>query len=177
MAEAVPAADVASGGDSDSGRPQREKKAPQKFEPSTGEGAKKPRKRKAPVEKASKKEKKGTGAKKGRKGKKKSTGPKRAKSPFIYFTNEKRPDVKRTNPEMTFGEVAKTLGKLWGELGAGQKKKYEDMAAKDKKRYEKEKAAMGGGDAGGDAGDEDPQEDMEAPADEAMGEGEDMAGY
>jgi len=173
---AEPAQDIVDNSDAGTAttRPAREKKPTKVYEPASSEGSKKPRKRKAPTEKASKKEKKGTGAKKGgRKGKKKSTGPKRAKSAFIYFTNENRDDVKRNSPELAFGEVAKELGKMWKALGAGQKKKYEEMAAKDKKRYEKEKAADGGG-GGGDAGDDD-QPDVDAPADDAMGD--DMAGY
>jgi len=173
MADTSPAQDVA-GNDADGGsRPQREKKAPAKYEPAAAEGTKKPRKRKAPTEKVSKKEKKGSGVKKGKKGKKKNTGPKRPKSAFIFFTNENRDDVKRNNPELAFGEVAKTLGKMWKALAAGAKKKYDDMAAKDKKRFEKEKAAAEGA-GGGDGGDEDLQ-DVDAPADDAMGE--DMAGY
>jgi len=167
MAEASP---VDMGNDDAGSRPQRDKKPPAKYEPQ--EGTKKPRKRKPPTEKASKKEKKGTGVKKGRKGKKKPTGPKRAKSAFIYFTNENRDDVKRNNPGLSFGEVAKTLGKMWKALPQGQKKKYEDMAAKDKKRYEKEKAADGGSAA---ADGDDDQQDVDAPADDAMGD--DMAGY
>jgi len=171
MAEASPQHDIAdTEGNASSGRPNREKKPPKVYEPASSEGTKKPRKRKAPAEKP-KKEKKGSGAaKKGRKGKKKSTGPKRAKSAFIYFTNDNRDDVKRNNPDLAFGDVARTLGKMWGALAAAQKKKYEDMAAKDKKRYEKEKAAAGGGDAG-----EDNEPEADAPADD-MG-GEDMAGY
>jgi len=172
MAEAAPAQDVA--GDNDAGsRPQRPKKAPAKYEPSAAEGSKKPRKRKAPAEKASKKAMKSSSGKKGKKSKKKSTGPKRAKSAFIYFTNENRDDVKRETPSLAFGEVAKALGKMWKQLPAAQKKKYEDMAAKDKKRYEKEKNDMDGS-GGGDAGDDEPQ-DVDMPADDGMGD--DVGGY
>ena len=43
-------------------------------------------------------------------------GPKRALSAFIYFSKEKRPEVKTNGPDLSFGEIGKELGRWWKEL-------------------------------------------------------------
>jgi hypothetical protein len=43
--------------------------------------------------------------------------PKPAKSAYIYFCDSKRPELKKTSPDLTFGEVGKKLGEMWKELG------------------------------------------------------------
>jgi len=90
---------------------------------------------------------------KGEKGKKRKrakdpNAPKRALSAFFWFCNDERPKVKVVLPDSSVGEVAKELGRRWGDVDAHVKSKYEALAAKDKARYEKEiKAykAKGGG--------------------------------
>ena len=49
------------------------------------------------------------------------------KSAYNYFVAETRNKVKEEHPEWKFGEVSKEVGRLWKELSAEEKKKYEDM--------------------------------------------------
>ncbi|XP_023326888.1 high mobility group protein DSP1 isoform X2 [Eurytemora carolleeae] len=67
--------------------------------------------------------------------------PKRALSGFFWFSNEERGKVKAANPDFGVGEVAKELGKRWGECDEAFKQKYEEMAERDRARYDKEKLA------------------------------------
>ncbi|CAK0784212.1 hypothetical protein CVIRNUC_007416 [Coccomyxa viridis] len=76
-----------------------------------------------------------------KKAKKDPNAPKRGLSAFMYFSNAKRDEVKKENPDLAFGEVGKRLGELWKEVTPTEKSKFEEMAKKDKARYEKEKAA------------------------------------
>ena len=82
----------------------------------------------------------------GRKKRKRSdkTGPKRAKSAYLYFCDEKRHEVKATDPDMKATAVTTKLGELWHVLKndpkrAGELKRYETLAAEDKARYDSEK--------------------------------------
>jgi len=60
--------------------------------------------------------------------------PKKAKTSFIYFCNDIRPDVIKKHPEYKLGDVMKELGKRWSELD--NKSKYEELHNKDKERYQ-----------------------------------------
>jgi len=67
--------------------------------------------------------------------------PKRSLSAFFWFCNDERPKIKGANPEFGIGEIAKVLGRLWGEVDPALKNKYKAMADRDKARYEREMAA------------------------------------
>ena len=41
---------------------------------------------------------------------------KRAPSPYILFCTEKRPEIKISHPDATFGETGKLLGQMWAAL-------------------------------------------------------------
>lgn len=41
---------------------------------------------------------------------------KRAPSAYIVFCTEKRSEAKTSNPDASFGELGKILGKMWGQL-------------------------------------------------------------
>jgi hypothetical protein len=56
---------------------------------------------------------------------------------FIRFCNDERGNVKAAHPEYTVGDIAKDLGRQWGEVDESTKSKYEAMAEKDKARYER----------------------------------------
>eukprot|EP01032_Pedospumella_encystans_P002555 gene2555-3009_t len=61
---------------------------------------------------------------------------KRAPSPYILFCSEKRPQIKISHPDATFGETGKLLGQMWANLGEKEKAAYvKDSASK--------KAALG----------------------------------
>jgi len=132
-----------------SDRPQREHKEPKRFEfdsqpvaTSRRKRAAAEKKKKAPATKRRKTTKKGGGKKKG--GKKDPNAPKRPRTSFMYFSQEARDDVKKDNPDISFGEIGKELGKQWKKMKAADKKKYDKLAEKDKARYEKEKAKYDG---------------------------------
>merc|ERR1719509_124677 len=55
--------------------------------------------------------------------------------------NSVRPEVRKENPEATIGEIAKIMGKMWGEIDADKKAKFDKDAAAAKKKWEVEKAA------------------------------------
>jgi hypothetical protein len=65
--------------------------------------------------------------------------PKRALTAFIFFSNEKRPQLKADFPNLSVIEIAKRLGTLWRETD--DKTKWNDMAAQDKLRASQEKEA------------------------------------
>ena len=62
---------------------------------------------------------------------------KRPKSAYMYFSQEKRAQVKEENPDIKFTEVAKKLSELWKETE--DKSEWEKQATEDKERYTKEK--------------------------------------
>lgn len=77
--------------------------------------------------------------KKGKKAKKDPDAPKRALSAFFWFCNDERNKVKASLPTGAgVGDVSKECARLWANLNASQKAKYEALAAKDKARYEKD---------------------------------------
>ena len=67
--------------------------------------------------------------------------PKRPMSAYFLFMNSVRPEVRKDNPEATIGEVAKIMGKMWAEIDADKKAKFDKEAAAAKKKWEVEKAA------------------------------------
>ena len=79
---------------------------------------------------------------KGKKKKKKdSNAPKRALSPFLFYTLDRRPELKKEKPELSHKEMLSEMGVEWNNMKEQDKKKYIQKADEDKKRYEKEKAA------------------------------------
>ena len=67
--------------------------------------------------------------------KKDKNAPKKALSAYMFFAKARRPQVKTDNAEMTFGEIGKELGRLWGLLSDTDKKVFQDQADEDKVRY------------------------------------------
>jgi hypothetical protein len=41
---------------------------------------------------------------------------KRAPSPYIIFCSEKRPEIKISHPDASFGETGKILGQMWAAV-------------------------------------------------------------
>jgi len=64
--------------------------------------------------------------------------PKRAMSSFMFFSNEKRGEVKLQYPDLKVTDISKKLSEIWKQFTADDKKRYEDMQAADKERYRKE---------------------------------------
>ncbi|ORZ05029.1 non-histone chromosomal protein 6 [Absidia repens] len=74
--------------------------------------------------------------------KKDANTPKRGLSAYMFFSQANRTQVKTDNPDATFGQIGKLLGKKWSEMSDADKKPYVEKAEKDKARYEAEKAKM-----------------------------------
>lgn len=62
---------------------------------------------------------------------------KRAPSPYIIFSSEKRPGIKISHPDASFGETGRILGKMWAELGEKEKAVYVKESAARKAALEK----------------------------------------
>jgi hypothetical protein len=75
------------------------------------------------------------------KAKKDKNAPKKNSSAYIFFCNDKRPEVKEKHPELKNNEILKELGLLWKKFKdekPNEVKKYEKKAADDKERYQDE---------------------------------------
>ena len=75
------------------------------------------------------------------KSKKDKNAPKKNSSAYIFFCNDKRPEVKEDHPELKNNEILKELGLLWKKFKdekPKEVKKYEKKAADDKERYQEE---------------------------------------
>mmetsp|Transcript_9714 Transcript_9714/g.21211 ORF Transcript_9714/g.21211 Transcript_9714/m.21211 type:complete len:82 (+) Transcript_9714:56-301(+) len=60
------------------------------------------------------------------------TKAKRAPSPYILFCTEKRPGIKVSHPNATFGETGKLLGQMWSQLDEKAKAAYVKESANKK---------------------------------------------
>jgi len=65
-----------------------------------------------------------------------NTRPKKAKSSFIFFCSDVRPNLMKENPSLKLGGIMKELGKQWSNLE--DRSKYETLHKQDKDRYENE---------------------------------------
>ena len=70
------------------------------------------------------------------KAKKDPNKPKRPLSGYTLFCNDIREDLKKTHPNLSFGEMNKTLGQKWKELE--DKQKYIEKAQEERMKYEEE---------------------------------------
>jgi len=62
--------------------------------------------------------------------------PKKSMSSYMLFANDMRPKLKTSQPELSFGEVAKALGAQWKQVKPDVKQHYEKLAEKGKAKYE-----------------------------------------
>jgi hypothetical protein len=65
---------------------------------------------------------------------------KRGLTAYMIFCNEKRQEVKTSNPDMSAKDVLKTLAQMWKTASDEEKVPYQEKAAEDKERYLREKA-------------------------------------
>lgn len=65
--------------------------------------------------------------------------PKKALSAYLYYASERRPELKKEQPTLTFGELTHRIAAEWTQMKKdGKTQEYDDLAALDKERYEKE---------------------------------------
>jgi len=62
--------------------------------------------------------------------------PKKNLTSYIYFSNSIREEMKQKNPEATFCELGKLMGIEFKKLNQDERKVFDELAAKDKKRYD-----------------------------------------
>jgi HMG (high mobility group) box len=111
-------------------------------------------------------------ATKAAKPKKDPNAPKKPLTSFMLFSNEVRSEIKKENPDMSFGELGKKIGELFRALSSEKKQKYEDMAKREKERYKKALMEYESGkkasrdDDGVDDEDDDEDDDEEEDDDE-----------
>eukprot|EP00211_Chloroparvula_japonica_P015848 CAMPEP_0119130966 /NCGR_PEP_ID=MMETSP1310-20130426/9104_1 /TAXON_ID=464262 /ORGANISM="Genus nov. species nov., Strain RCC2339" /LENGTH=209 /DNA_ID=CAMNT_0007121513 /DNA_START=212 /DNA_END=841 /DNA_ORIENTATION=- len=64
--------------------------------------------------------------------------PKRPATAYMMFTADHRSEAKKNNPDLSFGELGKHLGRKWGQLPEPQKEAYKMRAAKAMEKYKAE---------------------------------------
>jgi len=118
-------------------------------------------------------------AKKGKK--EKGSGERRA-SGFLLFSTTNRPLVKAKDPELSFGDMGRKLGKLWGKLSDSEKATWTEKAqkqakskdAKPAKKKSKKQASSSGSDS--DSSESEKEEvlskDVEAKISEIVNSGD-----
>jgi len=72
--------------------------------------------------------------------KKDPNAPKKAMTPYLAYLKERRPDLKKEQPNLKPTEFVTTMADEWKAFSSDKKQKYEKMANKDKERYQKEMA-------------------------------------
>lgn len=60
------------------------------------------------------------------------------RSGFLYFSSEKRPQLKAKNPGASVGDLAKMLGSDWKTMSEEDKKPFNEKAKGDRERYDRE---------------------------------------
>ena len=58
------------------------------------------------------------------------------RSAFFWYSQDARPKVRAANPDFGVGDIAKELGRQWGEASDETRAKYERLAEKDRARYD-----------------------------------------
>lgn len=71
--------------------------------------------------------------------------PKQPLSAYFLYQNEERDKIKQANPNFTICEVAKELGKRWGDMSQEDKQQYTDKAGQERQRYDQDMATYRGG--------------------------------
>jgi hypothetical protein len=73
--------------------------------------------------------------------KKDPNAPKRPASGYMFYGQKRRPELKKSDPKLGFGDLTKQIAGEWNALSDQEKKPFLKLALKDKARYEKEKEA------------------------------------
>jgi len=75
---------------------------------------------------------------KGTKKPKDKNAPKRPQSSYFVYSNERRVELKRVNPEKKVTEISKMIAAEWNKKDEAGKKPYEEKAKEKKEQYEKD---------------------------------------
>ena len=67
--------------------------------------------------------------------------PRKALTGFIIFSGEQRERIRHENPDMPFGQVGKTLGRLWANLPKEELALVEGKVTAEREKHDREMAA------------------------------------
>merc|ERR1711861_7520 len=73
--------------------------------------------------------------KKFKKAPKDKNAPKKPLTPFFLFSQEKREEVSKANPEMKLAQIGKKMGELWRGLSDEEKAPYKERTQKAMEAY------------------------------------------
>jgi len=73
-----------------------------------------------------------------RKKKKDPNAPKRPQSSFFLYSNAMRDSVKESNPDASFGQIAKILSAQFKEISESERAEWDRKASLDRERYQRE---------------------------------------
>jgi high mobility group protein B1 len=65
--------------------------------------------------------------------------PKHPVSAYLFYAADRRPELKKENPNLSFGELTRTIAKEWEKSSHAIREPYIQKAQKDKERYYREK--------------------------------------
>lgn len=71
--------------------------------------------------------------------------PKQPLSAYFLYQNQERDKIKQANPNFSICEIAKELGKRWGEMPQEVKQHYTQKAEEERHRYDQDMAVYRGG--------------------------------
>jgi len=69
---------------------------------------------------------------------------KRPLSPYLYYCGERRPELKKEDPTLPFGDLTQQIAAEWKSLTIPQRKRWIDLSDQDKARYEQELTGQSG---------------------------------
>ena len=64
--------------------------------------------------------------------------PKRILTPYMFYVKAVRPKMMRENPEMSFVDIMRTVGRTWTSMNATDKRPYQERNEADKQRFAEE---------------------------------------
>lgn len=67
------------------------------------------------------------------------------RSAFLFYSAQKRPQLKSANPKASVGDNSKQLSSEWKQMTDEEKEPYIKMADRDKERYDQQKVAFSAG--------------------------------
>ena len=129
-----------------------------------GEAPKEKKQRKTKASNESDGESDGEKPKKKRAKKAKKDGPKKPKSAYLYFCEEKRGEVKASNPDMKPTEITSELGRLWNKIKeTPMANKYREQAEDAKVQYSDAAKVQPEVENSNESGEEEEERKEEAP--------------
>ena len=86
------------------------------------------------------------------KAKKDPAAPKRPQSGYMAYGAKRRPELKHSEPDLSFGDLTKKIAAEWNSMSDSDKAPFQATANADKERYQREKEAYEAGGGGGGGG-------------------------